>query len=75
MTNGGRWQKTVSTHSRAKAAAPTHTNLTITIYSFNTQPREGGCRVFRVFDEAEDLFQHTAARRRLLDRAVFHVPT
>ena len=33
----------VSTHSRPKAAAPNTMNIELAIYSFNTQPPEGGC--------------------------------
>ena len=35
----------VSTHSRAKAAAPRSLRNIICIVRFNTQPREGGCFV------------------------------
>ena len=33
--------------------------------SFNTQPREGGCAILSESGKLADLFQHTAARRRL----------
>ena len=33
----------VSTHSRPNAAAPNTMNIELAIYSFNTQPPEGGC--------------------------------
>ena len=33
--------------------------------SFNTQPREGGCRCYRICRKSHNKFQHTAARRRL----------
>ncbi|EGV37192.1 hypothetical protein l11_12950 [Neisseria weaveri LMG 5135] len=33
---------------------------------FNTQPPEGGCIAVGLASEAFMLFQHTAARRRLL---------
>ena len=32
---------------------------------FNTQPPEGGCIDFIVAERLENVFQHTAARRRL----------
>ena len=54
----------VSTHSRPKAAgllAPT----TRSPKRFNTQPPEGGCPE-RGLSWQHNLFQHTAARRRLL---------
>ena len=78
----------VSTHSRPKAAAKFCTYIGEDLWSFNTQPPEGGClmahrqqRMRECFntqppeggcffsrDKAESkiLFQHTAARRRLL---------
>ena len=34
---------------------------------FNTQPPEGGCRLRHYCFERKNGFQHTAARRRLLD--------
>ena len=34
--------------------------------SFNTQPRGGGCGFLRESINSNNLFQHTAARRRLL---------
>ena len=57
----------VSTHSRAKAAADFFLNLGKEFGGFNTQPREGGCT--GTADNIADLlkFQHTAARRRLLE--------
>ena len=56
----------VSTHSRAEAAAICSSSKSADSSCFNTQPRGGGC-----IDEAfaplkKALFQHTAARRRLL---------
>ena len=77
----------VSTHSRPKAAAPNTMNIELAIYSFNTQPPEGGCqsKVRSIYQPSGfntqppeggcvligavtvmcELFQHTAARRRL----------
>ena len=37
--------------------------------SFNTQPREGGCHPDRNPTGVEMMFQHTAARRRLLTKS------
>ena len=37
----------VSTHSRLKAAASQKTAKTVRMASFNTQPPEGGCFVFK----------------------------
>ena len=55
----------VSTHSRPKAAADDATATEIFTSGFNTQPPEGGCLDFTVALNSLDLFQHTAARRRL----------
>ena len=61
----------VSTHSRAKAAAVNKVIPEFLTWSFNTQPREGGCfRDTRIIKRLL-LFQHTAARRRLQPFAVF----
>ena len=38
-----------------------------TLGGFNTQPPEGGCRLRHYCFERKNGFQHTAARRRLLD--------
>ena len=35
------------------------------LWCFNTQPREGGCKIDVITRSVIDLFQHTAARRRL----------
>ena len=40
-----------------------------TEFSFNTQPPEGGCGKSDIVILTSDLFQHTAARRRLQIRA------
>ena len=55
----------VSTHSRPKAAGLHDVNDIWVIYSFNTQPPEGGWLVKNFFWPLEEMFQHTAARRRL----------
>ena len=56
----------VSTHSRAEAAAYTTNKIEHRIASFNTQPRGGGCQGFIDADVSSLTFQHTTARRRLL---------
>ena len=57
----------VSTHSRPKAAAASLAIARLPVHCFNTQPPEGGCLqkawLFRLINLE---FQHTAARRRLL---------
>ena len=55
----------VSTHSRPKAAAPAAMRFLRLALSFNTQPPEGGCLWLGGCGERRELFQHTAARRRL----------
>ena len=40
------------------------------MYCFNTQPPEGGCAKCQEGKVRENLFQHTAARRRLHDVAL-----
>ena len=35
------------------------------VRGFNTQPREGGCLLKEIMQNAQEVFQHTAARRRL----------
>ena len=56
----------VSTHSRPKAAALGYWQDCFSVACFNTQPPEGGCqKPLRPFHLTK-LFQHTAARRRLL---------
>ena len=57
----------VSTHSRTEAAATYCYLIMCFILSFNTQPHGGGCLHFIVRPLGRDLFQHTAARRRLLE--------
>ena len=53
--------KNVSTHSRLKAAGPKTTKAIGIIYSFNTQPPEGGW-VLAILRKGRQLrFQHTAA--------------
>ena len=37
-------------------------------HSFNTQPPEGGWLVLSIHTEHGRMFQHTAARRRLVDK-------
>ena len=59
----------VSTHSRPKAAALTLNMFIHRLHSFNTQPPEGGCTLTSGTLIVCALFQHTAARRRLLDSA------
>ena len=54
----------VSTHSRPKAAVRLLCLMRFCFSCFNTQPPEGGCVWPRVA-LADQLFQHTAARRRL----------
>ena len=55
----------VSTHSRPKAAGPLVPSIMVTLLSFNTQPPEGGWLLSDKEVAVTDLFQHTAARRRL----------
>ena len=65
----------VSTHSRTKAAALNPFLQLSILGCFNTQPHEGGCDL-RI--EAQSLsygFQHTAARRRLLQSGLIQMPT
>ena len=56
----------ISTHSRLKGGWSFKISLLMEIISFNTQPPEGGWINSRVSIISEDLFQHTAARRRLV---------
>ena len=42
---------------------------------FNTQPPEGGCRCHSQAGKASNMFQHTAARRRLLIEAKYERPS
>ena len=55
----------VSTHSRAEAAAVKHAQRYSQTFSFNTQPRGGGCHLLIKKQANKQEFQHTAARRRL----------
>ena len=66
MAKVGLPQFTVSTHSRAEAAANKADNGKQAQRSFNTQPRGGGCRQTYLNPLHVQRFQHTAARRRLL---------
>ena len=61
----------VSTHSRPKAAAPPSLAWLINQPCFNTQPPEGGCLHMAGEYASNELFQHTAARRRLPSLAPF----
>ena len=56
---------TVSTHSRPKAAGSSAARPVSMTPCFNTQPPEGGWRYSGRAMQYHDLFQHTAARRRL----------
>ena len=62
--------KSVSTHSRPKAAAYGSRLWAYAVNCFNTQPPEGGCLRFSALGIRRQLFQHTAARRRLRLRTV-----
>ena len=55
----------VSTHSRPKAAGNSSAWAMFIPRSFNTQPPEGGWSDSKSSSLKVDLFQHTAARRRL----------
>ena len=61
-------QKLVSTHSRPKAAGWTTSITRRNSLSFNTQPPEGGWLNHVAIAAAVTGFQHTAARRRLVDK-------
>ena len=63
---GGVCVENVSTHSRPKAAACFRGHANFGKSCFNTQPPEGGCMFPRSCEFWQELFQHTAARRRLL---------
>ena len=56
----------VSTHSRPKAAGKYWSKWKNDQNSFNTQPPEGGWLQSKNIVMANSLFQHTAARRRLV---------
>ena len=57
--------KTVSTHSRPKAAGSSSLFAKASSDCFNTQPPEGGWHCCNSKNRADIRFQHTAARRRL----------
>ena len=57
--------RSVSTHSRPKAAGRLVQNEVRRWYRFNTQPPEGGWGWCRRYGQHPFGFQHTAARRRL----------
>ena len=61
--------ETVSTHSRPKAAGLVMGNAKPLLESFNTQPPEGGWLQEMSVDLSAELFQHTAARRRLVENS------
>ena len=48
--------ESVSTHSRAKAAAAIIDTTNDTLIGFNTQPREGGCAINHRADRKHDCF-------------------
>ena len=56
----------VSTHSRPKAAGSLQCSVGADDCCFNTQPPEGGWIRKLSFLKGRFLFQHTAARRRLV---------
>ena len=56
----------VSTHSRPKAAGHFDDVRNISFHSFNTQPPEGGWTSSNQSETGYSMFQHTAARRRLV---------
>ncbi len=58
--------ESVSTHSRPKAAVLHGLPVSGILQRFNTQPPEGGCADCLAALRSDALFQHTAARRRLL---------
>ena len=61
----GQDSKTVSTHSRPKAAGCYIFCHVAHFACFNTQPPEGGWRMTSFLFLGVSVFQHTAARRRL----------
>ena len=65
MVAGG-WFIKVSTHSRPKAAGFASRDGGRESDGFNTQPPEGGWFVLRFIPVTFCVFQHTAARRRLV---------
>ena len=58
----------VSTHSRVEAAASIKVINSSVLNGFNTQPRGGGCEANIPLIKGANMFQHTAARRRLQGR-------
>ena len=66
-----RFRHTVSTHSRPKAAARARRARLAHQRRFNTQPPEGGCLTSTGGSPPTAMFQHTAARRRLLEARVW----
>ena len=56
---------TVSTHSRPKAAGRFVKLAPAWVFGFNTQPPEGGWFGLIISSAIYQMFQHTAARRRL----------
>ena len=56
----------VSTHSRPKAAGQVFHGFWTYRQGFNTQPPEGGWWYKPLVSELAGVFQHTAARRRLV---------
>ena len=56
----------VSTHSRPKAAGQFVAVVVLDVVCFNTQPPEGGWGVVFAGAVQDMMFQHTAARRRLV---------
>ena len=56
----------VSTHSRPKAAGNLEYLFVLQKQRFNTQPPEGGWKTSKGITMSFALFQHTAARRRLV---------
>ena len=58
----------VSTHSRPKAAGHHRYFVFSFCCCFNTQPPEGGWLACQKMGKMSDVFQHTAARRRLVNR-------
>ena len=59
----------VSTHSRVEAAASLKVIISSVLNGFNTQPRGGGCEANIPLIKGANMFQHTAARRRLQQNA------
>ena len=64
----GRRRRLVSTHSRPKAAGIASGLVVKLDNGFNTQPPEGGWGAVNELTVCQTKFQHTAARRRLVQR-------